>query len=169
MAIFVHLVVTPHASPCYGHKTRLRRSNLRFACAGPPKMLRGRSKFAFRLREHPVGLFSLRKATQNASPEVKICVSPARNTPADLGRTVFPVQGRAKRVSGGQNLRFACAGAQNRMIRMLRHESETWILQKLRRYKDAETWIGDMDLAEDPEIHMDAYIRIRRHGSCRGS
>ena len=34
---------------------------------------------------------------------------------------------------------------------MLRHES------------------GDMDLAEDPETHMDAYIRIRRHGSCRGA
>ena len=31
------------------------------------------------------------------------------------------------------------------------------------RYIDAETWIGDMDLAEDPEI------RIRRHGFCRGS
>ena len=28
---------------------------------------------------------------------------------------------------------------------------------------------GDMDLAEGPEIHMDAYIRSRRHGSCRGS
>ena len=26
-----------------------------------------------------------------------------------------------------------------------------------------------MDLAEEPEIHMDAYIRIRRHGSCRGA
>ena len=67
---------------------------------------------------------------------------------------------------------------------MLRHESDTWILQRILRfedcetwiilqrtlrYKDAETWIGDMDLAEDPEIHMDAYIRIRRHGSRRGS
>ena len=28
---------------------------------------------------------------------------------------------------------------------------------------------GDMDLAEDPEIHMDAENWIRRHGSCRGS
>ena len=26
-----------------------------------------------------------------------------------------------------------------------------------------------MDLAEDPEIHLDAEIRIRRHGSCRGA
>ena len=34
----------------------------------------------------------------------------------------------------------------------LRHESETWILQRILRYEDAETWIGDMDLAEDPEI-----------------
>ena len=121
-------------SPAQGHqKCVAAGQNLRFACA-----------------KHSVGLFSLRRATQNASPEVKICVSPARNAPADLGRTVFPAQGHAKRVSGGQNLRFACAGAQNRMIRMRRHESETWILQKLLRYKDAETW-------------------IRRHGSCRGS
>ena len=93
-------------------------------------------KFAFRLR----------RATKNASWQVKICVSPAQNTRS----TVFPAQGNTKRVSGGQNLRFACARPQNRMIRMLRHESETWILQKLLRYKDAETWIG-------------------RHGSCRGS
>ena len=62
---------------------------------------------------------------------------------------------------------------------MLRHESddmalytdpETWILQRILRY----IWklryeSGDMDLAEDPEIYMDAYIRIRRHGSCRGA
>ena len=46
---------------------------------------------------------------------------------------------------------------------------KTWILQRTLRYKDAETWIGDMDLAEDPEIYMDAYMPIRRHGSCRGS
>ena len=46
---------------------------------------------------------------------------------------------------------------------------KTWILQRTLRYKDAEIRIGDMDLAEDPEIYMDAYIRIRRHGSCRGS
>ena len=37
---------------------------------------------------------------------------------------------------------------------MLRHESETWILQIILRY----IWMlrygsGDMDLAEDPEIH----------------
>ena len=75
-------------------------------------------------------------------------------------------------------------------IKMLRHESETWILQRILRYiwmllyTDPEKWIlqrflryiwmlrhepGDMDLAEDPEIHMDADIWIRRHGSCRGS
>ena len=128
-----------------------------FPCAGPHKTRLRRSKFAFRLRETlpriSAGLFSLRRATQNASPEVKICVSPARNAPADLGRTVFPAQGHTKRVSGGQNLRFACAGAQNRMLRMLRHESETWILQSFLRY----IWMlrhgsGDMDLAEDPEI-----------------
>ena len=70
-----------------------------------------------------------------------------------LGRAVFPAQGHTKRVSGGQNLRFACAGAQNRMLRMLRHESETWILQSFLRY----IWMlrhgsEDMDLAEDPEI-----------------
>ena len=73
---------------------------------------------------------------------------------------------------------------------MLSDESETWILQRLLRYiwmliyTDPETWIlqrflryiwmlrhesGDMDLAEDPEIHMDAYIPIWRHGSCRGA
>ena len=58
-------------------------------------------------------------------------------------------------------------------IKTLRHESETWILQRILRY----IWIiwmlrhesGDMDLAEEPEIHMDAYLRIRRHGSCRGA
>ena len=49
-------------------------------------------------------------------------------------------------------------------------DPETWILQRFLRYM----WMlrhesGDMDLAEDPEIHMDAYIRIRRHGSCRGA
>ena len=46
---------------------------------------------------------------------------------------------------------------------------KTWILQRTLRYIDAETWIGDMVLAEDPEIHMDADIRIRTHGSSRGS
>ena len=126
--------------------------NLRFACAGPQKMHLVQN-LRFACAKHSVGLFSLRRATQNASPEVKICVSPARNAPADLGRTVFPAQGHTKRVSGGQNLRFACAGAQNRMLRMLRHESETWILQSFLRY----IWMlrhgsGDMDLAEDPEI-----------------
>ena len=121
--------------------------NLRFACA-----------------KHSVGLFSLRRATQNASPELKNCVSPARNAPADLGRTVFPAQGHAKRVLGGQNLRFACAGPQNRMIRMLydmppRHGScrSSW-----------DIYMEDMDLAEVPEIYMDVETWIRRHGSCRG-
>ena len=90
---------------------------------------------------------------------------------------------------------------------MLRHESEdmdlvenpeiqrcwdmnpeTWILQRILRYKDAETWIrrhgscrgswdkkmlrhksGDMDLAEDREIQMNAATWIRRPGSCRES
>ena len=61
---------------------------------------------------------------------------------------------------------------------MLSHESDTWILHRILRFEDAETWIrrhgliygsGDMDLAEDPEIHMDAETWIRRHGSCRGS
>ena len=72
---------------------------------------------------------------------------------------------------------------------MLRHESETWILQRILRYGS-----GDMDLAEVPEIHMDAetwigdmdpapwnlqrilrykdaetWIRRRRRGSCRES
>ena len=83
---------------------------------------------------------------------------------------------------------------------------ETWILQRILRYKDAETWIrrcgscrgsilvdaetwiGDMDLAEDPGIYnrcwdmnpetwflqriliyKDAETWIRRCGSCRGS
>ena len=46
----------------------------------------------------------------------------------------------------------------------------TWISQRILRY----IWMpiygsGDMDLAEETEIHMVAYIRIRRHGSCRGS
>ena len=108
---WIHFIWTEDASPevkicvspAQGHKKCISAvQNLRFACA-----------------KHSVGLFSLRRATQNASPELKICVSPARNAPADLGRTVFPAQGHAKRVSGGQNLRFACAGPQNRMIRML--------------------------------------------------
>ena len=63
VAIFVHLVVPPRESTCYGNKTRLGRLNLRFACAGPQKMR----------------------------------------------RIVFPAQGQTKRVSGGQNMRFACA------------------------------------------------------------
>ena len=66
---------------------------------------------------------------------------------------------------------------------------ETWILQRIREIErcwdmNPKTWIlwrilryiwllrygsGDMDLAEVPEIHMDAEIWIRRHGSCRGS
>ena len=49
-------------------------------------------------------------------------------------------------------------------------DPETWILQRSLRY----IWMpiygsGDMDLAEVPEIHMDAETWIRRHGSCRGS
>ena len=51
---------------------------------------------------------------------------------------------------------------------MLRHESEDMDLAGTLRYIDAETWIGDMDLAEDPEIHMAAELWIRQHGSCRG-
>ena len=192
-----------------------------FYCAGPQKTRLRRSKFAFRLRETVARIFFLRLAvapwrfcssgsdsswihfiwTEDASPEVKICVSPARNAPTDLGRTVFPAQGHTKRISGGQNLRFACAGAENRMLRMLRHESETWILQSFLRYiwmlrhgsgdmdlaedpeiqrcwdMNAKTWIGHMDLAEDLEIRRCwdmnpttwPYIRIQRHGSCRGS
>ena len=42
-------------------------------------------------------------ATKNASRQVKICVSPARNHGADLGRSVILAQGHKKRVSGGQN------------------------------------------------------------------
>ena len=62
-------------------------------------------KFAFRLH----------KVTKNASRQVKICVLHARNTHADLGRFVFPAHGHTKRVSGGQNLRFACAGRAPKM------------------------------------------------------
>ena len=58
-----------------------------------------RSKFAFRLR----------RATKNASPEVKICVSPAQGHKKCISAVVFPAQGHTKRVSGAQNLRFACA------------------------------------------------------------
>ena len=94
----------------------------------------------------------------------------------------------------------SCRGSWD--IKMLRHESETWILQRILRYiwmliygsgdmdlaevpeiqkswdVNAKTWIGHMDLAEDPEIRRcwdmnpktwTYYIRIRRHGSCRGS
>ena len=55
-------------------------------------------------------------------------------------------------------------------IKMLRHESQTWISQRILRY----IWMlrygsGDMDLAEDPEIHMDGEPWIQRHGSCRGA
>ena len=152
VAIFVHLAVTPRESTWYGHKTRLGglvKFAFRLRRATTKNVLAGQN-LRFAGAKHLVGLFSMRRAAQNASPEVKICASPARNAPADLGQIVFPAQGHAKRVSGGQNLRFACAGPQNRMIRMLRHESETWILQKLLRNKDAETW-------------------TRRHGSCRGA
>ena len=53
---------------------------------------------------------------------------------------------------------------------MRRHESETWILQRILRYM----WMlrygsGDMDLAEDPEIHMDGEPWIQRLGCCRGA
>ena len=122
--------------PAQGHTKRVSGAqNLRFACAGPQKMHLGSSKFAFRLRE-------------------------------TLGRTVFPAQGHTKRVSGAQNLRFACAkrsrgsrpdcfpcaGPRKTRLRRskfafrlrratksddkdaIRHESETWILQKLLRY-----------------------------------
>ena len=61
-----------------------------------------RSKFAFRLR----------RATKNASPEVTICVSPAQGHKKCISAVVFPAQGHTKRVSGAQNLRFACAGPQ---------------------------------------------------------
>ena len=132
---FVHPVVTPRESTSSGQKMRLRRS-----------------KFAFRLR----------RATKNASRQLKICVR-LRET---LGQTVFPAQGHTKRVSGAQNLRFACAkrsrgsrpdcfpcaGPRKTRLRRskfafrlrratksddkdaIRHASETWILQKLLRY-----------------------------------
>ena len=135
VAIFVHLVVTPRESTDLDTRCVSGGKNLRFACAGPQKMHLGSSKFAFRLRE-------------------------------TLGRTVFPAQGHTKRVSGAQNLRFACAkrsrgsrpvcfpcaGPHKTRLRRskfafrlrratksddkdaIRHESETWILQKLLRY-----------------------------------
>ena len=45
---------------------------------------------------------------------------------------------------------------------------EVWISQRILRY----IWMliygsGDMDLAEELEIHMNAYLRIRRHGPCK--
>ena len=43
------------------------------------------------------------------SPEVKICISPARNVGWDPGRRVVPAQGHKKRVFRGENWRFACA------------------------------------------------------------
>ena len=47
---------------------------------------------------------------------------------------------------------------------------ETWILQRILKYKWMVRHIaGDMDLVEDPEIHMAAELGIRQHGSCRGS
>ena len=67
-------------------------------------------------------------------------------------------------------------------IWMLRHGSGDMDLAEdpeIQRCWDmnAKTWIGHMDLAEDPEIRRCwdmnpktwTYIRIRRHGSCRGS
>ena len=125
VAIFVHLVVTPRESTLIWTQNasrevkfafRLRRAtknssrqvkicvsparNTKAERAGPHKTRLRRSKFAFRLR----------RATKNASWQVKLCVSPARNTKADLGRSVFPAQGHKNCVSGGQKLRFACAG-----------------------------------------------------------
>ena len=53
---------------------------------------------------------------------------------------------------------------------MLRHESETWFLQRILRY----IWMliygsGDMNLAEVPEIHVDVETWIRTYGSRRRS
>ena len=58
-------------------------------------------------------------------------------------------------------------------IWMLRHESETWIRRhgtcrgswdiKMLRHESE-----DVDLVEDPAIHMAAELWIRQHGSCRG-
>ena len=58
---------------------------------------------------------------------------------------------------------------------MLSNESdpeilETWILQRILRFKWMVGHIaGDVDLVEDPEIHMAAELGIRQHGSCRVS
>ena len=68
-------------------------------------------------------------------------------------------------------------------------DPETWILQSILRYKRMLIHVSgdvvladtpgdtkmlrheseDVDLVEDPEIHMAAELWIRQHGSCRGS
>ena len=78
----------------------------------------------------------------------------------------------------------SCRGSWN--IKILKHESKIWILQRILRYiwmlicgsgdmdfaEDPEKrklryGSGDMDLAEDPEIYMDVETWIRRHRSCK--
>ena len=112
-------------SPAQGHKKCISAiQNLRFACA-----------------KHSVGLFSLRRATQNASPEL------TRGSRPDCFPCAGPHKTRLRRSKFAFRLRRATKSDEKDAIR---HESETWILQKLLRYMDVETW-------------------IRRHGSCRGS
>ena len=141
-----------------------------FHCAGPQKTPLRRSKFAFRLRETVARIFFLRLAVApwrfsfirsrllvnpddmdtrrvSGSRQFKICVSPARNTRSDCFPCAGPHKTRLRRSKFAFRLRRATQSDDKDAIR---HESETWILQKLLRYKDAETW-------------------IRRHGSCRGS
>ena len=76
--------------------------------------------------------FLLRRATENATPEVKICVSPARNVCPEfflasrcsaveifVHLVVTPRESTdldTRCVSGGQNLRFACAGPQKMQL-----------------------------------------------------
>ena len=119
-----------------------------------------RSKFAFRLRT----------ATKNASRQFKICVSPARSTRSDCFLCAGPHKTRLRRSKfpGSWPDCFPCAGPHKTRLRRSKFAF------RLRRgtksdAKDAKTWIGDMDLAEFPEIHMDAETWIRRHGSCRRS
>ena len=88
-----------------GHKKCI--SAVVFPAQGHTKRVSGAQTLRFEtLPWISAGLFSLRRATQNASPELTICLSPAQGHKKCISAVVFPAQGHTKRVSGAQTLRF---------------------------------------------------------------
>ena len=106
-------------------------------------------KIAFWLAKHLVGLFSLRRTTQNASP-IQTLHFPCAKRSADLGRSVFLRRGPQ---NASPQVKIG-AEAQNQMLRMLRHKLETWMFLRYMGMLRHES--ANMDLAKGPEIHMDA-------------